>query len=384
MHRVPAALLLLVLSAVAWPAVSAGADPCAADAKAGFARVQLWKDAGCAGGSVIVPAERDDDRPNFALFRNHDGALYNVDNNRSSVAVADGFCVRLFDGRNYTGATSALLCARGATAYRNLGTLNDKGSSLRTCPAAQPAQCDAPPPPAPGPSPTPAPTPAPAPTPTPTPNGVPSDSAARLSLTLAGGRTRQTIDYGRKAEAIATLTTGSAGLPIAGARLQVLTRELRTGTRSEFRTDVVTGPDGRVRIGLPPGASRTMQVQYRARVEDPQPVAIASVRLAVRAAATLRINPSRVRAGRRVRLSGTLRGTPRPGGGKLVIVQAYDRGRWRTFAAARASRSTGRYVTRYRFGSRARGSYRMRTQVRTEASYPYALGYSTVRRVRVR
>jgi len=384
-----APLVLGSLAAAAWPGASAGADPCAADAKAGFARVQLWKDAGCKGGSVIVAAERADDRPDFASFRNHDGVLYNVENDRSSLAVANGFCVRIYDGRDYAGARSALHCGEGAPGYRNLGTLNDRGSSMRTCPADQPAQCDAPAPaatPAPGPAPQPTPTPAPTPasTPAPTPNGSPADAAAQLRLTLSGGHTRRTVDYDRKAEAVATLTTGAGALPIAGARLQVLTRELRTGTRSEFRTDVVTGPDGRAVIGMPPGASRSMQVQYRARVEDPEPVAEADVRLDVRAGVTLRVSPSRVRPGRRVRLSGTLRGTPRPNGGKLVVVQAYDRGRWRTFDTARASRTTGRYVTRYRFSSRARGSYRMRTQVRTEASYPYALGYSSERRVRVR
>lgn len=391
MHRIAAAVLLAVglglAGAAAWPGASPGAGPCAADAKAGFARVQLWSDPGCAGGSVIVAAESEDDRANFAAFRNYDGSTRNVDNSRSSVAVADGFCARLFDGRNYAGTAGGLLCARGETASFNLGTLNDIGSSMRTCPAARPRLCDAP---APAPTPTPTPTPGatptatPTPTPTPAPNGVPSDAGARLRLVLRGGRTRETIDYGRKAEAVATLTTGAGALPIANARLQVLTRELRAGTRSEYRTDVFTGPDGRAVIGMPPGASRTMRVEYRARVEDPLPVAEAGVRLGVRAGVTLRLSPSRVRPGRRVRLSGTLRGTPRPGGGKVVIVQAYDRGRWRTFATARASRKTGRYETRYRFGRRARGSFRMRTQVRTEASYPYALGYSTVRRVRVR
>jgi hypothetical protein len=59
--------------------------------------------------------------------------------------------------------------------------------------------------------------------------------------------------------------------------------------------------------------------------------------------------------------------------GKLVELQATDRGRWRTFALVRSSRSGG-FRYRYRFvGS---GRFAFRARVRFERAYPYVLGYS--------
>ena len=214
------------------------------------------------------------------------------------------------------------------------------------------------------------------------PNGTPAAADAQVFLVFAKGQARSTVAYGSRPTATAIVRTPS-GTPIAGAVLQVFARELRTGTRMEYRREVTTGADGRVAFVLPRGPSRTIQVQYRATSTDPTAAASASLRLGVRAELTLRATPKRVRPGRRVRLSGTVLGAPRPPRGKLVALQAFERGKWRTFGTARASRSTGRYSLRYRFSTRTRGSFRIRAQARVEATYPYALGYSRTQRVRV-
>lgn len=65
----------------------------------------------------------------------------------------------------------------------------------------------------------------------------------------------------------------------------------------------------------------------------------------------------------------------RAGNGKVVELQAHERGRWRTFRTVRTSRK-GAFSYRYRFSFRAGG------RVRADGSYPFALG--TSRRVRVR
>jgi hypothetical protein len=91
-----------------------------------------------------------------------------------------------------------------------------------------------------------------------------------------------------------------------------------------------------------------------------------------------------VRAGGRIRISGRLRGLPLPRSGKVVELQAFERGKWRDFRSTRARRS-GRFATSYRFVRAARGaSFLIRARIRRDDSYPYYLGYSPGVRVRVR
>jgi hypothetical protein len=104
------------------------------------------------------------------------------------------------------------------------------------------------------------------------------------------------------------------------------------------------------------------------------------VRLDVRAGVTLRIRPRHPRAGRTIRLRGRLRAAPATGLGKVITLQARERGRWRDFKSARRG---GRFDTRYRFSSGARGTFPIRAVARADAAYPYATGRSRAVRVRV-
>jgi hypothetical protein len=105
----------------------------------------------------------------------------------------------------------------------------------------------------------------------------------------------------------------------------------------------------------------------------------------VRATSTIHASPRVVAQGGRVRFSGRLglRFASVPRGGKLVDLQAFDRGRWRTFATARARGSKGAWSSTYRFG-KSPGRYRVRLRIRREAVFPYDLGYSRSVVVRVR
>jgi hypothetical protein len=164
-HRMFSMAGAAVLAATALTAIAAPASAapyCDASAKASFARAQLFADANCKGGSMIIKsADANGDRPNFAQFRNYDGRTYDVDNTRSSVAVAAGNCIRVFDGANYTGAESNILCAGSTTGYFGLFAFDNKASSLRICAAARKDHCardggvNAPTPPPPPPPPTP-------------------------------------------------------------------------------------------------------------------------------------------------------------------------------------------------------------------------------------
>ena len=141
------------------------------------------------------------------------------------------------------------------------------------------------------------------------------------------------------------------------------------------------------------GRQRLLRAAAAARPDPPDRVkalapgagSVACTRAIVRtrAGVTLKTN-RRVRPGGTVRFRGRLKGLPVPRRGKLVELQAFDGGRWRTFAQPR-SRKNGRYKAAYRlrrtFGPRTFTLPRARAP---ESGYPYELGYSRKVRVRVR
>ena len=349
----------------------ARADACAADAKASYARVELYRDLNCQRPSVSIGFAGSGDRPSFAAFANYEGVVYDVDNSRSSLAVAAATCVRLFDGPEYAGEDSGLLCAPPTATgfFADLGAMNDRASSLRVCPTSTPSGCDRP-----------VVVPAP-PAPPPAPNGSPASANARLSASFARGRARRTVAFGRRAW-VRVAVTDELARPIAGAVLQVRTRERRSGAEWALAPDVTTGADGRATLLLAPGPSRRILLEYRAHVGDAQPAAVDAVRLNVRAGVTLTARPGRVRGGGVIRFSGRLLAAPATGLGKIVTLQARERGRWRDFKSARTHR--GRFSARYRFSSTARGTFPIRAVARADAAYPYATGRSRTVRVRVR
>jgi hypothetical protein len=197
---------------------SARADACAADAKGSWARVELYRELSCVRPSVSIGFTGSGDRPDFATFTNYEGRIYDIDDTRSSLAVAAANCVRLFDGRGYTGPDSGLLCAPATATgfFADLGPMNDRASSMRVCPLSAPSGCDRPAAP-------------PPPPPPPVPNGSPASSNARLSAAFEAGRARRTVRFGRRATVRVTLADELAR-PISGATLQIRTREVRFGS----------------------------------------------------------------------------------------------------------------------------------------------------------
>ena len=158
-------------------------------------------------------------------------------------------------------------------------------------------------------------------------------------------------------------------LHVDGARLRPV-RTLRTSTRGEFRLRMPPGGSRVVRITSP--GTRGLQARLR------------TLRLHVPWSSSLTVRPRTPRRGGLIRLSGRLRlrGFTLPESGKLVELQAFDRGRWRVFATTRARGARAAWRTSYRFGSRS-GTYRIRARVRREGTIPYDLGYSRPVRVTV-
>jgi hypothetical protein len=181
----------------------------------------------------------------------------------------------------------------------------------------------------------------------------------------------------------ATLVGRLAGVG-GGVQVGLLARERRAGARSVVQATTVTGPDGSFTLSVPAGPSRRLRAGWRVRPTDAAFACSRALNLRVPARATLHASPHGVRPGKSVRLTGRLSGGRIPSRGKLVDLQAHERGHWRTFATVRTNRA-GRFATRYRFSRGApRKTYPMRIRVRPESSYPYALGYSKSVRVTVR
>jgi hypothetical protein len=180
----------------------AGPAACPGSAKAGFARVQLFNGANCAGGSMITVGRTE--MPDFRAFINFDGKTYNVDNDRSSLAIAAGTCVRLYDAPNYGGDASTPICATSGTLYWNLARLDNRASSMRICTTSDQGAC--------GPGAV-----APPPTPTPTPPvGFDPDP------TGFGGATKQELkaNFYPKMLPLAKAVRAEFGVPVSFALAQ--------------------------------------------------------------------------------------------------------------------------------------------------------------------
>jgi hypothetical protein len=217
-------------------------------------------------------------------------------------------------------------------------------------------------------------------------NGTPAVRSARV---LGGfgkrARARRTVGYGKGALLRGRLVTPE-GQPIQGATLQVASRVLAgsRGFRVIAGATVVTGADGGFAYRVPKGASRQVRIAYRAYSRDTTFAAQRLFSLRTRAGVRLSVSPQRVRNGGSVRFRGRLRGGPKPRAGVLVVMQAREGGRWRSFRTLRTKRKGGRFSTRYRFTRTGRPTtFRFRALVRKQIGYAYSTGSSPSRRVRV-
>ena len=131
-----------------------------------------------------------------------------------------------------------------------------------------------------------------------------------------------------------------------------------------------TAADGSFTLLVPPGPSRTLRAAYRVTADNPVVACSRALHLRVPASVTLHVRPSTVRAGHSIRILGRLRGGRVPRRGKLVALQAFERGRWQTFTTVRTSRR-GSFSKRRGFSFTARGrTFRLRVQVRPGGELP--------------
>ena len=211
-----------------------------------------------------------------------------------------------------------------------------------------------------------------------------SASAGSVGVRFGIKRGRSiTLSYGR-ARTIRGAVTDATGAAAPGASVVVLSRVRRTGAVTRAgRTPLVAGADGRFVYRIPKGPSRLLRFGWRSSTASSLLTCSQALHVNVRAPVGLSISPHVVAPRGRIRLSGRLRGGYVPRRGRVLDLQAHERGAWRPFETVRTT-GKGRFSATYRFTSGARGTFRIRVRVRPSSDYPFTLGYSRIVRVRVR
>ena len=164
---------------------------------------------------------------------------------------------------------------------------------------------------------------------------------------------------------------------MAGALLDVLAKNRVSGAALSKIAEVRTDAQGRYKIKVPGGPSRLLRVAYKAYLGDNDYASRTDVSQRVKARVDFKAVTRRVSLRGTARFSGRVRGGFVPRRGKVIELQAYDAGRWRTFRTVRTNRAgtlQGELLLQAR---RVAEAYRFRARARYERSYPFLLGTSS-------
>lgn len=219
--------------------------------------------------------------------------------------------------------------------------------------------------------------------------GVRRVTVRRVVTRRRGGRKkvlRKVVRYRARARArrgsrltLRGTLTNPDGQPIDFAQIEVLQRR----GRDSFVTVGTARTDARGRFAYRVRATRSRQLVFRYGGTPRVRGALGTFNLLVPAAATMRASRRRLLNGQAVLFSGRVAGSVPPNG-KLIEIQAFFRGRWRTISTTRTRRN-GKWRFSYRFGATTGVvSYRFRLCVPLEGGFPFARGCSRTVRVTVR
>lgn len=190
------------------------------------------------------------------------------------------------------------------------------------------------------------------------------------------------LRFGKASEVRGRLTTPT-GSPIA-AKLDVLVKLHASGATYRKVGELTTDSRGRFDYQAGPDGSRTIRFAYEGDARR-RPTH-GDLAVLVRASSTIKGSPHRLRVGETVTLTGRLEtlGLPVPHPGKLIDLEAFDRGGWRKFATVRTT-PEGTWSYTYRFvATHGTVTYPMRAVVVREAAYPFETGTSKTVRITVR
>lgn len=206
--------------------------------------------------------------------------------------------------------------------------------------------------------------------------GIRRGSGKRVRLARAAY-----VSYGRRVRVRGRLTTPE-GNPLQDVTVEAMTDVKGATPEPRLVATVKTSKRGAFSFLVRRGPSRRITIRYGGAAKIRSATRV--LQLNVRSRTTIRPNRRRLVNGETVRLRGRIATGRIPRTGKLVEVQVFVRGRWRTFATTRSGRR-GTWSYDYRFdGTRGLQRYRFRARIPREFGYPFATGRSPATAVRVR
>jgi hypothetical protein len=216
-------------------------------------------------------------------------------------------------------------------------------------------------------------------------NGTSATETGTVQAAFAHFRSvHPTVGFGRHVTVRGRLLN-ALGQPIGGARVLLLTRDLRSRAPLVLRQAKTTGAGGDFAFSVAATASRLLQIGWLSHVNDVRFAAAGYLTLRARAASSLSVSTRRPRVGQRLTVSGRIHGVGRRGVTVVLQGRALGTRHYETFAVATAS-SHGLFKARYRFRSTGSRGHRFqfRARIRPAASFPYEAGTSSTVTVRVR
>jgi hypothetical protein len=174
------------------------------------------------------------------------------------------------------------------------------------------------------------------------------------------------------------------GRPLPGVRVLFQAQPRATGRPWTTVASAETSSSGRVSRAVANPCSQLIRVAV-AETSLLAPSTSNVLRTTVRATSSIATRPSRLRNGHRVTLSGRLKGGFVPLQMELSLYGRAPGSRsWVPVRTPVAVSRTGRWTTSYRFTrTRSRSTYRFRVRIPARPDYPFASGYSPVRKVAV-
>lgn len=214
-------------------------------------------------------------------------------------------------------------------------------------------------------------------------NGTPASEQARLTASWAARAGKASASahlattYGQ-GQTVTGKLTSSAGVPIAGAAIEVSETASSVGAGAHPLTVAHTGADGSFTATLPSSlTSGTITFAYRSHLGDPSPAATALLTVSMPAAITLNVTPRVTRQHHKITLSGTLFG-PIPPGGKHVVIEAREHGGvWVEFTDP-DTKPNGKFDASHRFKYAGPVLYEFRVVCKHEADFPFSEGKSRI------
>jgi hypothetical protein len=172
------------------------------------------------------------------------------------------------------------------------------------------------------------------------------------------------------------------GVPLGGQAISVVsTLRQSRATPSPLRT-VTTAASGRFSFRVPPGPSRKLDLTFGGAPDLLHRTR--SVTLHVPARSSIQAGDTTISGAKSVRFSGRLGllGAKLPSGGKIVVLEASQHGRWTTVASTRARGAKASWHATAHFRGNP-GTYPVRLRIPREAVFPYDIGHSPAVKVRV-